>query len=185
MPNPFRPGERLYRSGDLARWCADGSVEYLGRLDHQIKLRGLRIELGEIESVLREAAGVTDAVVVARDGRLVGYVQSPAQTVSPEALRAGLKERLPEYMVPSQLMVLAQFPLSANGKLDRKALPEPERETVAYEAPVGETEQALALLWQELLGVARVGRQDNFFALGGDSIQSLRVVARPSAWASD
>lgn len=181
VPNPFRPGERLYRSGDLARWCADGSVEYLGRLDHQIKLRGLRIELGEIESVLREAAGVTDAVVVARDGRLVGYVQSPAQTVSPEALRAGLKERLPEYMVPSQLMILAQFPLSANGKLDRKALPEPERETVAYEAPVGETEQALALLWQELLGVARVGRQDNFFALGGHSLLAVQLLHRVQA----
>ncbi|MEQ5837817.1 amino acid adenylation domain-containing protein, partial [Marinobacter sp. NFXS9] len=148
IPNPFKPGERLYRSGDLARWCADGTIEYLGRLDHQIKLRGLRIELGEIEAVLREAAQVTDAVVIARNEQLIGYVQgSQADT---EALKVALKQHLPDYMVPTHIVALDAFPLSANGKLDRKALPDPELGTADYEAPQTDTERTLAALWQEV-----------------------------------
>ncbi|WP_421857977.1 non-ribosomal peptide synthase/polyketide synthase [Marinobacter salarius] len=176
VPSPFANGERLYRSGDLARWCRDGTLEYLGRLDHQIKLRGLRIELGEIEAVLRESAGVMDAVVIASNDQLIGYVQGTG--IETDALKASLKNHLPDYMVPAHLMVLERFPLSANGKLDRKALPAPEMDTVGYEAPQTDIEQTLSRLWQEVLGVERVGRQDNFFALGGDSIQSLRIIAK-------
>ncbi|MDF0752748.1 amino acid adenylation domain-containing protein, partial [Marinobacter sp. 71-i] len=176
VPNPFASGERLYRSGDLARWCADGTIEYLGRLDHQIKLRGLRIELGEIEAVMRLHEGVADAVVVACSDQLAGYVQGIQ--VDLEALRNELKRRLPDYMVPSHLMALEAFPLSANGKLDRKALPEPEVDVAEYEAPQGELEQRLAVLWQEVLGVERVGRQDNFFALGGHSLLGVNLVHR-------
>ncbi|TBW45045.1 amino acid adenylation domain-containing protein, partial [Marinobacter halodurans] len=165
IPNPFQPGGRLYRSGDLARWCRDGTIEYLGRLDHQIKLRGLRIELGEIEAVLREAAQVTDAVVIARNGQLIGYVQG--DQADTETLKAALKRRLPDYMVPAHIVALDAFPLSANGKLERKALPDPEIGTADYEAPQTDTERTLATLWQEVLGVEQVGRQDNFFALGG------------------
>lgn len=176
IPSPFRTGERLYRSGDLARWCPDGTVEYLGRLDHQIKLRGQRIELGEIEAVLRVQPGVQDAVVLTRDERLVGYLQGGQ--LDRDAILTDLKRRLPEYMVPVHLVTLAAFPLSANGKLDRKALPRPELETAHYEAPRNDTERMLADLWQDILGLDRVGRQDNFFALGGDSILSLRIIAR-------
>ncbi|MCK0745725.1 non-ribosomal peptide synthetase, partial [Chromohalobacter nigrandesensis] len=176
VPSPFARGERLYRSGDLARWCHDGTIEYLGRLDHQIKLRGLRIELGEIEAVLRESADVIDAVVIARNDQLIGYVQGTG--IETDALRSALKKQLPDYMVPVHLVVLERFPLSANGKLDRKALPEVEVQSAGYEAPQTDTEQALANLWQEVLGVDQAGRQDNFFALGGDSIQSLRIIAK-------
>ncbi|MDG5498192.1 non-ribosomal peptide synthase/polyketide synthase [Marinobacter sp. BGYM27] len=180
IPSPFTAGERLYRSGDLARWCKDGSLEYLGRLDHQIKLRGLRIELGEIETLLRDQPNVSDAVVVARkigdSEQLVGYLQS--QAADTDAIRAVLKQHLPDYMVPAHLMLLDRFPLSANGKLDRKALPDPEIETATYEAPQGEIEQTLAAIWQDVLNIERVGRNDNFFALGGDSILSLRIIAK-------
>ncbi|BES72570.1 hypothetical protein RE428_35880 [Marinobacter nanhaiticus D15-8W] len=176
VPSPFATGERLYRSGDLARWCVDGTLEYLGRLDHQIKLRGLRIELGEIEAALREAARVTDAVVIARNEQLVGYVLGTG--IDHDAIKAELKRHLPDYMVPANIVALDHFPLSANGKLDRKALPDPEIDTAAYAAPQGEMEQALAALWQEVLGVEKVGRDANFFALGGDSILSLRIIAK-------
>ncbi|MCZ4287203.1 hypothetical protein O4H29_20440, partial [Marinobacter salarius] len=125
---------------------------------------GLRIELGEIEAVLRESAGVMDAVVIARNDQLIGYVQGTG--IETDALKASLKNHLPDYMVPAHLMVLERFPLSANGKLNRKALPAPEMDTVGYKAPQTDIEQTLSRLWQEVLGVERVGRQDNFFALG-------------------
>ncbi|SEP81364.1 non-ribosomal peptide synthase domain TIGR01720/amino acid adenylation domain-containing protein [Pseudomonas sp. NFACC02] len=180
VASPFGHGERLYRTGDLARWRADGAVDYLGRLDHQIKLRGLRVEIGEIESALLDHPAVSEAVVVARQLstglQLVGYLV--AEPFDEEQLRTQLKQRLPDYMVPAHLVTLDAFPLSANGKLDRKALPEPQVQQRAFEAPLDGVERELAELWQDLLGVQQVGRQDNFFELGGDSILSLQIVSR-------
>ncbi|WP_218001747.1 condensation domain-containing protein [Paraburkholderia acidipaludis] len=183
VPDPFEPGARLYRSGDLARWRADGALDYLGRLDHQVKIRGLRIELGEIEAVLQRQEGVETAVVAAQDGlggkRLVAYVSARAgYRLDRDTLTAGLAAALPDYMVPTAWVELERFPLSPNGKIDRRALPLPEAPEHAWEAPQGEAENALATIWQQLLGVARVGRHDNFFELGGDSILSLKVQRR-------
>ncbi|WP_441741173.1 condensation domain-containing protein, partial [Inquilinus sp. 2KB_12] len=156
----------------------DGAIEYLGRLDHQVKLRGLRIELGEIEAGLRSHPGIRDAVVVVRDGRLVGYVAADAAP-DEAAVKAQLATSLPDYMVPSKLVWLERLPVSANGKLDRKALPDPEWESSAGHAePEGETEQAIARIWRDVLGLQHVSRDDNFFTVGGDSIQSLQVIAR-------
>ncbi|TSD82757.1 AMP-binding protein, partial [Mycobacterium sp. KBS0706] len=180
VPDPQGPsGGRMYRSGDLVRRRGDGAIEYLGRLDHQVKLRGLRIELGEIEAGLRAYPGVRDAVVVLRDGRLVGYV---AGDVAPDEgeLKQHLSALVPEYMVPSRLLWLNRLPLSANGKLDRKALPDPEWESGAdaRAKPEGETEQAIARIWQEVLGLAHVSRHDDFFSLGGHSLLATRVASR-------
>ncbi|WP_309475491.1 non-ribosomal peptide synthetase [Pseudomonas putida] len=179
IDDPFsnRPGARLYRTGDLARHLADGNIEYLGRNDDQVKLRGLRIELGEIQAGLTALAGVKEAVVVAKDQRLVAYYtgeQQPADT-----LRTALLVHLPEFMVPALFMHLEALPLSPNGKLDRKALPAPEAiEDRPFEAPEGETETLLAALWRELLGVERVGRHDNFFELGGHSLLAVTLTSR-------
>jgi amino acid adenylation domain-containing protein len=189
VPDPFsgESGARLYKTGDLARRLADGEIEYLGRIDHQVKIRGFRIELGEIEAAVREQAGVRDAVVMARsDGheekRLVAYVVVEAEaTVGVAQLRGQLRERLPEHMVPSAVVLLEEFPLTPSGKLDRAALPapstvRPETEE-AYTAARTPIEEVLAATWSEVLSVERVGINDNFFNLGGDSIRSVRVVA--------
>ncbi|WNW10395.1 non-ribosomal peptide synthase/polyketide synthase [Pseudomonas sp. DTU_2021_1001937_2_SI_NGA_ILE_001] len=171
---------RLYKTGDLGRWRADGTLEYLGRNDFQVKIRGFRIELGEIESALLACNGVREAAVIARDGKqLVAYLCGAPADAS--ALRAALLERLPEYMVPSAYVVLEQLPLTANGKLDRRALPAPGAETLAsqaYAAPEGDTEQAIAQIWQSLLGVEQVGRDDGFLALGGHSLLTVQLQAR-------
>ncbi|HEU4557555.1 MAG TPA: amino acid adenylation domain-containing protein, partial [Longimicrobium sp.] len=182
VDDPFAPG-RLYRTGDRVRWMADGTLEYLGRLDEQVKIRGFRIELGEIEAVLRQAPGVRDCAVVVRDDetgdrRLVAYVVGAAEA---EALRDRLRQSLPEYMVPAAFVALEALPLTANGKLDRKALPAPEGDAYArrsYEAPLGETEAALAEIWAEVLGLERVGRWDHFFELGGHSLLAIRLIER-------
>ncbi|HYW06554.1 MAG TPA: AMP-binding protein, partial [Longimicrobium sp.] len=179
------PGARLYRTGDLGRWRADGSIEYLGRTDFQVKVRGFRIELGEIEARLAEHAGVREAAVLARadapgDARLVAYYVA-AEAVEVDALRAHLLERLPEHMVPAAYVRLDALPLTANGKIDRRALPAPDTAAYAareYEAPTGEAERVLAGLWQELLGVERVGRWDNFFELGGHSLLVVTLIER-------
>ena len=176
IPSPFAVGQRLYRSGDSARWCRDGTLEYLGRLDHQIKLRGLRIELGEIEAVMRTRPDVDEAAVTTHHGQLVGYVQG--SDVDIEALQAELRHYLPEYMVPTHIVTLETFPLSANGKLDRKALPSPAMKGADYEVPQTQTERQLAELWQEVLEVERVGRRDNFFSLGGHSLLGVHLVHR-------
>ncbi|MGG5292458.1 hypothetical protein, partial [Pseudomonas shirazensis] len=160
----------LYRTGDLARHLADGNIEYLGRNDDQVKLRGLRIELGEIQAGLTAIEGVKEAVVVARDQRLLAYYTGEQQAA--DVLRTALLAHLPEFMVPTLFLHLEALPLSPNGKLDRKALPIPDTEALhnrVYEAPEGETETLLAAIWSELLGVERVGRHDNFFELGGHS----------------
>ncbi|MBH3426467.1 non-ribosomal peptide synthetase [Pseudomonas alkylphenolica] len=188
VPDPFgAPGARLYRTGDLVRRRAHGQLHYVGRIDHQLKLRGLRIELGEIEACLLAQPGVREAVVLAQPGprgeQLVGYVvgdagQLPAQPI--DQWREALQADLPGYMVPAQLLVLERLPLTVNGKLDRKALPVPGAAPAgsAFNAPQGALEQGLADIWQAVLNVERVGRQDNFFELGGDSIVSIQVVSR-------
>ncbi|HEX8246397.1 MAG TPA: amino acid adenylation domain-containing protein, partial [Longimicrobium sp.] len=184
VPDPFsvQGGARLYRTGDRARWRADGAIEYLGRLDFQVKVRGFRIELGEIEGVLRQHESVADCVVVARadagEQRLVAYVVGG---VEPDELRAHLRRSLPEYMVPAAFVALERLPLTANGKLDRKALPAPEGDAYgrrSYEAPLGEVEAALAGIWGEVLGVERVGRWDHFFELGGHSLLAITLIER-------
>jgi arthrofactin-type cyclic lipopeptide synthetase C len=187
VPDPFGavPGSRLYRTGDVVRWLTDGRLDFVGRDDAQIKVRGFRVEPGEIEARLREHPGVREAVVIVRedvpgDPRLVAYCAADA-VVEVDSLRAHLAERLPEHMVPAAYVRLETLPLSPNGKLDRQALPAPRDDAYArdgYEAPVGETEQALAEIWAEVLGVERVGRRDNFFALGGHSLLAARVIAR-------
>ncbi|HEU0055422.1 MAG TPA: amino acid adenylation domain-containing protein, partial [Longimicrobium sp.] len=187
VPDPFgaEPGARLYRTGDLARWNAAGELEFAGRVDAQVKVRGFRIELGEIETRLLEHPAVEEAVVVARqdDGaaakRLAAYWVGGA--VEPEALRAHLLERLPDYMVPAAYVRLPALPLNPNGKVDRGALPAPEGDAFArrgYEAPVGETETALAEIWAEVLDIDRVGRNDGFFELGGHSLLAVTLIAR-------
>ncbi|WP_164021375.1 non-ribosomal peptide synthetase [Pyxidicoccus trucidator] len=187
VPHPFgvRPGERLYRTGDKARWRADGALEFLGRTDFQVKVRGFRIETGEVEAVLRQAPGVQEAVVVVREDlpghkRLVAYVVGPA--LEPRALRAFLEQKLPEYMVPSAFAVLESLPLTAHGKVDRKALPAPEHAQAAseevQEGPRDATETALAAIWAQVLGRPSVGVHEDFFELGGDSILGIQVLAR-------
>jgi thioesterase domain-containing protein len=187
VADPFTESERLYRSGDLARWRPDGTLEYLGRLDQQVKLRGFRIELGEIEAALRTHLQVREAVVLARedspgDHKLVAYVVPALSeiTLTSRQLRAHLKSKLPDYMVPAAIVLLDGLPLTANGKLDRGALPAPTiggTHLQQYEAPEGETEVALANIWQELLGTERVGRHDDFFELGGHSLLLVRLAA--------
>ncbi|WP_269633964.1 amino acid adenylation domain-containing protein, partial [Pelomonas sp. BJYL3] len=187
VANPFHdeanPGSspRMYRTGDLARWREDGTLEFLGRMDHQVKVRGFRIELGEIEAALAACEGVRQAVVLARevagDKKLVAYLTGEAEVA---ALREALRRRLPEYMVPALFVTLESLPLTPNGKLDRKALPEPElgADAQAYVAPRNEVEAQLCEIWQDVLGVARVGVTDNFFALGGSSLDATRITAR-------
>ncbi|RKH36646.1 amino acid adenylation domain-containing protein, partial [Corallococcus sicarius] len=188
IPDPFSttPGARMYRTGDLARWLPDGTVEYLGRADFQVKLRGFRIELGEIEAALQAHPGVREAVAVVRqdasgDARLVAYVTGDAGPLEAATLRTFLLERLPEYMVPSAFVHLGVLPLTPSGKADRKALPAPEVSVTArgqYVAPRSPTEQTLAGIFTEVLGIERVGANDHFFELGGHSLRATQVVAR-------
>ena len=189
VPDPFaaEPGLRLYRTGDLGRYRPDGNTEYLGRIDFQVKVRGFRIELGEIEAALAAHPAVAEAVVLARrDGpgevRLIAYVVPQGEPPGVGELRAFVGQRLPEYMAPSAFLVLESWPLTPNGKLDRKALPAPgpERPELErpYEAPRGAAEAALAGIWAEVLRLDRVGIHDNFFELGGDSILSIQIVSR-------
>jgi amino acid adenylation domain-containing protein/non-ribosomal peptide synthase protein (TIGR01720 family) len=192
IPHPFaglveEPGARLYRTGDLARHLADGRVEFLGRIDHQVKVRGFRIELGDIEAALDQHPAVGQAVVVAREEspgnkQLAAYLVTAAGAEKPNVseLRAYLKEKLPEYMVPAVYTFLEAMPLTPNGKVDRRALPAPDRASAAreYVAPADEKEQFFCELWQELLSLERVGVNDDFFELGGDSLLVIRVVTK-------
>ncbi|MFY1824898.1 alpha/beta fold hydrolase [Myxococcus fulvus] len=185
VPSPFGEGERLYRTGDVVRWRADGALEFLGRRDGQVKVRGYRIELGEVEEGLKAVAGVREAVAVVReergDKRLVGYVVGE---VDGAAVKEGMRRRLPEYLVPTVVVVLEALPLTVNGKVDRKALPAPEAVATpeeAYEAPREGTEAKLAEVFIEVLGAKRVGRKDDFFELGGHSLLATQVVARVRA----
>jgi acyl carrier protein len=192
VPDPFgqRAGGRLYRTGDLARYLPDGQLDYLGRLDHQIKLRGFRIELGDIEAALGRHASVREVVVMVReDGggekRLVAYLTTNGRADAPEAsqLRQYLKEKLPDYMIPNWFVVLEEMPLTPNGKINRKALPAPEQRREAgaendFVAPRTATEESVAQIWREVLGVAEVSVTDNFFALGGHSLLATQALAK-------
>ncbi|MBN8468384.1 non-ribosomal peptide synthase/polyketide synthase [Corallococcus exiguus] len=194
LPNPFAhdPGERLYRTGDRARWLANGELEYLGRLDFQVKLRGFRIELGEIEAALRKQPGVREAVVTLREDtpghkRLVAYCVPEEEATEPSSLsaatlREALATHLPDYMLPAAFVVLDALPLNSSGKLERQALPPPDSARAdpasSHVAPRDEVEQRLATIWAGVLGMGQVSVLDNFFELGGDSILSLQVVAR-------
>jgi amino acid adenylation domain-containing protein/non-ribosomal peptide synthase protein (TIGR01720 family) len=189
IPHLFssRPHDRLYRTGDLVRFLPDGQLEFLGRIDQQVSIRGFRIELGEVEFHLSQSPQIKEAVVIAHgegnDKRLVAYVVLQ-ETIDRSQFdgRAYLKQRLPEYMIPSLFIVLESLPLTPNGKLDRKALPDPteyqKRETPMLVKPRNEIERQLAEIWQEVLGIEEVGINDNFFTLGGDSILSIQVVSR-------
>jgi amino acid adenylation domain-containing protein/FkbH-like protein len=186
IPQPFagQPGARIYKTGDLARYQSDGSVEYLGRRDHQAKVRGFRIELGEIESVLRQHPGVGNAVVLVRedapgDRRLVAYLEARVALPTQE-LRRMLQERLPDYMIPSSFVQLEAMPLTANGKVDRRALPAPQLTAGddTYVAPRNDRETRLAAIFAEVLGIERVGVHDNFFEVGGHSLLATKVVSR-------
>jgi amino acid adenylation domain-containing protein len=191
IANPFsdQPGARLYRTGDRVRWLQDGTLEFLGRVDEQVKIRGFRVELGEIESVLGRHPGVRECTVLARqDGptepnakRLVAYVAPKSEPAATSAeLRAFLKEKLPEYMVPSAFVVLEAMPRKANGKVDRRALPAPEKSLSeagrAYRPPRDDVEKQLVALWEQSLGVDKVGLGDNFFELGGHSLLAVRLI---------
>jgi len=189
VPDPFgsQGGDRLYRTGDQVRYLSDGRLEFLGRVDQQVKVRGFRIELGEIESVLSRHPAVSEAVVVAGEDaagqkRLAGYVVSRnGERVDASELRAHLREHLPEYMVPTGWVMLEKLPLTPNGKVDRRALPAPESglgKSGSYLAPRTATEELLAGVWLQVLGVERVGVTDNFFELGGHSLLATRVISR-------
>jgi tyrocidine synthetase-3 len=181
--NPFRKGERIYRTGDLGRWLEDGTIEYLGRKDEQVKVRGYRIELGEIEAALQSHPLVSSCVVVAKavqqgEKELVAYMTGE-QELNASELRSWLDKTLPHYMVPSHYVQLEAFPLTTSGKVDRKALPDPEGLGLSagteYVGPRNETEAKLVQLWQEILGVERIGVKDNFFTLGGHSLKMIRL----------
>ena len=189
LADPFSTDRkaRLYKTGDLGRWQADGTLEYLGRNDQQVKIRGFRIELGEIEAQLSACRGVREAVVIARedtpgDKRLVAYlIPDERSDLSLTELRAHLVAVLPEYMVPGAYVTLDSMPLTPNGKLDRQALPAPQESAYvksAYAEPVGETEAALAAIWQDLLHIERIGRNDHFFELGGHSLLAVRLISK-------
>ncbi|WP_142390049.1 non-ribosomal peptide synthetase, partial [Mycobacterium sp. shizuoka-1] len=176
-------GTRMYRTGDLVWWDRDGQLRYVGRADEQVKIRGYRIELGEVRAVLAGLDGVQQAVVIAREDRpgekrLVGYVTGTATDLDSAALRATLADRLPDYMVPAAIIVIDAIPLTVNGKLDRRALPAPEFSgTSHYRAPAGAVEEALADIYATVLAVQRVGADDSFFNLGGDSLSAMRLIA--------
>ncbi|MDQ7236354.1 amino acid adenylation domain-containing protein [Bacillus pacificus] len=186
ISHPFssNPKARLYRTGDLARYLPDGNLDYRGRIDHQVKIRGFRIEIGEIESTLNTYASVTEAVVIVRedqpgDKRLVAYVVGDGNV---DAWREYLKAKLPSYMVPSGFVAMEAIPLTANGKVDREALPMPEEKQVNSECvgPRNSNEQILTTIWKRVLGVKKVGIYDNFFEIGGDSILSIQIISQAS-----
>ncbi len=187
VPSPFVVGERVYLTGDLGVWLPDGNLEVIGRKDNQVKIRGYRVELGEIESVLDQHALVKESAVIAREDdlgnkRLVAYVTSNGGTIDVAELKELLRSRLPEFMVPTTFMVLERMPVTANGKIDRKALPETLEPSAAADPTAGlpqnPVQEALVRIWQEVLGVARVGIHDNLFDLGGDSILIIQIVSR-------
>ncbi|MDP2389711.1 MAG: AMP-binding protein, partial [Acidobacteriota bacterium] len=185
VANPFAAGERMYRSGDLARYLPDGEVEFLGRTDFQVKIRGLRVELGEIEHALTSHPDVREAIVLLREdrpgtGQLTAYLVS-ARTdaaVLEQELKGRLAGALPAYMVPDAFVLLTALPLTSNGKLDRKALPAPAAPVMQSRAAQTDAERTLVTVWKSVLGLDEVGADDNFFSLGGDSIRSTQMIAR-------
>jgi amino acid adenylation domain-containing protein/non-ribosomal peptide synthase protein (TIGR01720 family) len=187
VADPFTPGGRLYRTGDLVSWCADGELEYVGRTDFQVKIRGFRIELGDIDAALGSLDEIRDVAVIAladtgSGARLVAYlVPADGVTLDQDGIRRALAERLPSYMIPSAFVILDALPRNTNGKLDRQALPEPQFETAEFRAPTNPVEEAVAAVFAEVLSVERVGLDDDFFALGGNSLIATQVVSRLGA----
>ncbi|QDX94131.1 amino acid adenylation domain-containing protein [Brevibacillus laterosporus] len=185
VDNPFVPGEKMYKTGDLARWLPDGNIEYLGRIDHQVKIRGHRVELGEIESLLLQHHQIKEAAVLAREDHqgqsyLCAYIVSD-ENVAMAEIRGYVADELPNYMIPSYFVQLDKMPLTPNDKIDRKALPEPDKNQdsgKAYDAPRNELEQSLTEIWQEVLGIKKIGIKDNFFELGGDSLKAMSVITQ-------
>ncbi len=189
VPDPFsrRSGKRLYRTGDRVRWLANGELEFTGRFDDQVKIRGYRIEPGEVANVLARESGVKEGIVIVGPGqnqqkRLIAYVVPEGEQVSATGLRKALKTRLPEYMVPSVIVLLEKFPLNANGKVDRKALPPPDDAGIGteeeYVAPRTEFEARLCTMWAEILGLPRFGIEQNFFESGGHSLLATRAISQ-------
>ncbi|MFD0084177.1 condensation domain-containing protein, partial [Priestia megaterium] len=185
IENPFKPGERLYKTGDLARWLPDGNVEFLGRLDHQVKVRGFRIEVGEVESHIRKYLDVKECIVVPTQDTqdqtyLCAYIVANEMEITLKDLRSSLGQSLPEYMIPSAVVQLDVLPLTPNGKIDRKALPEPnyEREGSTYVAPRNDLEKKMVDIWEDILGVTPIGVHDNFFELGGHSLKATALMGR-------
>ncbi|MBX4266311.1 non-ribosomal peptide synthetase [Clostridium estertheticum] len=184
IQNPFESGEKMYRTGDIARWLPDGNIEYIGRTDHQVKIRGYRIELGEIENQLLKNDAIKEAVVIDREDEqsnkyLCAYIACDKEMTVPE-LRSSLSKELPDYMMPAYFMQIEKMPLTPNGKLDRKALLEPDREIntgVEYVAPRNEIEEKLVKVWTEVLRVEKIGIDDDFFTLGGHSLKAIQVVS--------
>jgi acyl carrier protein len=179
----MREGERLYRTGDLARWLPTGEMEYQGRIDHQIKIRGHRIELGEVENMLRSSGVLRDVAVLSPSGEnLVAYcVPLDGQKPTPAGLREFCEKRLADYMVPTAYVMLDALPITSNGKLDRKALPNPDADALPqqiYVAPRNEVEEQLCVFWEQLLGISPVGIRHNFFQIGGDSLHAVQLMAR-------
>ncbi|MDO5498450.1 MAG: AMP-binding protein [Propionibacteriaceae bacterium] len=185
VANPFGDGDRLYRTGDLVRWRPDGLIQFVGRADGQVKIRGFRIEPGEIEAALAACPGVAQAAVAVLETPsgsrvLAGYLtESASGSVSLPSVAEGLRDTLPAYMVPSSLQVLDALPLNDNGKVDRRRLPQPDWEAILadhYRAPETPTEELVAEIWSRVLNLPRVGRDDNFFEVGGDSVKSVQIV---------
>jgi acyl carrier protein len=185
MPDQFFKEQKMYRTGDLARWLPDGNIEFLGRIDHQVKIRGVRIELGEIESQLLKHPDIKEAVVASKEDKngdkyLCAYIIADRE-LSVSEIREHLGKELPEYMIPSYFVQLDRLPLTPNGKIDRKKLPEADGSMIAgaeYEAPRNEIEEKLAVIWQEVLGIEKIGINDNFFELGGHSLKATSMTAK-------
>ncbi|MDP1815334.1 MAG: non-ribosomal peptide synthetase, partial [Leadbetterella sp.] len=184
IASPFKEGERLYKTGDLGRWLPDGNIEFIGRKDNQVKIRGYRIELGEIEQALLKSEQIEAAIVLAKENQknekeLVAYITAKEKQNTSE-LRSYLKKLLPEYMVPSHYVQLDSFPMTSNGKIDRKSLPDPQGldlvNGVEYVTPRNEIEEKLAKIWQEVLHRENIGIKDDFFALGGHSLKIIKVI---------
>lgn len=187
VPNLFEAGRKMYKTGDLARWLPDGNVEFLGRIDHQVKIRGFRIEIGEIEARLLDKQEISEAVIIDREDSkgykyLCAYITAQ-KNINTNELREYLSNHLPDYMIPSYFIQISKMPLTPNGKVDRKALPEPDEDVKTaseYEAPRNETEEKLIAVWQEVLDRDKIGINDNFFEIGGDSIKALQIVSKLS-----
>ena len=185
VDNPFMPGTRMYRTGDLGRWQADGNIDFLGRIDHQVKIRGFRIELGEIENELIQHENIKEVVVIDRQGSgadryLCAYIVAEGELAA-AGLREFLAKKLPDYMTPSFFIFLDKLPLTPNGKIDRKALPQPDRRAnlgEGYTAPRNEIEKILTAVWEEVLEIQKIGIQDDFFELGGNSLKAIQVAAK-------
>ncbi|MEO0687823.1 MAG: phosphopantetheine-binding protein, partial [Cyanobacteria bacterium J06649_11] len=189
IPNPFsnEPDSYLYKTGDLVRYLPDGNITFIGRIDNQVKIRGFRIELGEIETIINTHPQVNQAVVIASEGinsdkRLVAYVVTKNESLTTKQLREFLFSKLPEYMVPAAFITLETIPLTPNGKVDRKALPIPDKSSIQLEnnfvLPSNPTEEILATIWENVLSIEKVGIHDNFFELGGHSLLATQVISR-------